>query len=147
MRAQREIGVAPVRQPAAVAEHVLGGNQVRLGVVPDVGGKVAGKRHVQRKMPGIDQLQHYEGEDGLAERRGVENRVFVDGAFRASQPNAVVQMAIELAIADDRHRDAGDAARGHEAAERHAVFDVHAVVWQPAIPHSRSAGVPLARSG
>jgi hypothetical protein len=43
MRAQREVGIAPIREPAAMGEHLLRGDQARLRIVPDVGRKVLGK--------------------------------------------------------------------------------------------------------
>jgi hypothetical protein len=115
-----------------MTEYVPGGSQPRLRVVPNVGGKVLRKRRFQREMAGVHQLKHDEGEDGLAERRRIEHGVFVDGVSRARQSNAMAQIVMRLAVADDGRGNAGYVAGRQKTAEGRCIHDPHVAnvaVW------------------
>ena len=71
---------------------------------------MAGQRLLEREASGIDELQHDEGEQRLAEGGGVEHGMPVDQRRRAGQPNTLAQRSIDCAVTDHRDGNAGNIA-------------------------------------
>jgi len=122
-----------------VAKHVLNGDPLRPLIVPDVRGEIVGERCFQRQTTGVNELQHDEGEDRLAQGGRVEDCMLVDEAWPPGESNALTQIAIELTVTDNCYGDPGHVAGGHEAAQRGVVNAHDASIAGGAFPFHRSS--------
>ncbi len=121
-RAQRlPIGVrAPARQAAAVAQDVAHGDprQLRVVIGQEIGPVVVHQRAVERKRPGIHQLQHQVGEHRLAQRGALEHAVGVDRRTAVHVGHAEPAVPRQLALVHHGDGDAGHAEGTHPFRQR-----------------------------